>query len=114
MENKLLRGDIVSKNIYNKLVTKINVLKNKNIIPKIEVIIIGNRQDSHLYVKLKKKKCDELGIICSINKFKESVTEKDVCELIDKFNIDSNVHAILVQLPLPIHFNTNKIINNSL
>ena len=109
--NKLLRGDIVSKNIYNKLVTKINVLKNKNIIPKIEVIIIGNRQDSNLYVKLKKKKCDELGIICSVNKFKESVTEKNICELIDKFNVDDNVHTILVQLPLPTHFNTNKIIN---
>ena len=111
MDNKILNGKIVSEHIYNKLNKKIDLLKKENIVPKIEVILIGDRTDSELYVKMKQKKCEQLNIICSINKFNNNCNQNEILNLINKFNNDKNVHGILVQLPLPNHLDTNIILN---
>tara|TARA_B100000927_G_C16389593_1_gene438777 strand:- start:9 stop:914 length:906 start_codon:yes stop_codon:yes gene_type:complete len=111
MEKKLLNGKIVSEKIYSDLDYKINVLKKSNIVPRIEVILIGNRDDSELYVKMKQKKCEKLNIICSINKFKENVSQDEIIIMINKFNENKCVHGILVQLPLPSHLDTHIILN---
>ena len=111
MRDKILNGKLVADNIYNELNYKIDLLKKSNITPRIEVILIGNRSDSELYVKMKQKKCEKLNIICSINKYEENCTQIEIINLINKFNKDKYVHGILVQLPLPIHLDTNSILN---
>ena len=54
---KLLDGKLVSEKIYNQLLERINSLKNKNVYPKLVVIIVGDRKDSLVYVNMKHKKC---------------------------------------------------------
>jgi methylenetetrahydrofolate dehydrogenase (NADP+) / methenyltetrahydrofolate cyclohydrolase len=110
---KLLDGKETANKIYESLIPKINYLKNEyNITPNLSVIIIGEKPESLSYVKMKSKKCKELGIDSKIYHMNSNNSTKDVICQINKLNRDSNVHSILVQLPLPNHLNTTKIISS--
>ena len=60
------------------------------------VVIVGERADSLLYVKMKKKKCDELGIECNINFLSVTVTTDEICEFINTYNETNSIYGILV------------------
>lgn len=78
--------------------------------PSLSVIIAGDDAASKIYVNTKKKKAMEIGFESEIIEFPEDVSEKTLLEKIEQLNNDANVNAILVQLPLPEHINTKKII----
>ena len=84
---------------------------NKGITPGLGVIIVGDRKDSALYVKMKNKSCKEVGITSKIIKLSENVSTENVLFIIDMFNSDNDVHGILVQLPLPEHINEDKVLS---
>lgn len=107
---KILDGKLVSENIKNKLKEEIKKLKEKNIIPGIAVILVSGDNASDIYVKNKKKICDELGINSFVYNFKNNVNQSEIISLIKKLNKDENIHAILVQLPLPKHINSAKVL----
>lgn len=108
----ILLGKDIAQNIYDDLTEKINKLLKLNIVPKLSVILVGNRADSETYVSMKHKKCKELGIISDILKFDENVSQKELINTIQSLNNDTNVHGILVQLPLPNHINTDTVLSN--
>lgn len=93
------------------LKSKINILREKKITPKISVIIANNEESSKVYVNNKKKICEELGILCEDYFLDENVTNEDVINLVKKLNNDKTVHAILLQLPVFKHLNERLIIN---
>lgn len=99
-----LSGKEVANNIYA------NLNLNKNITYGLGVILVGNNESSHIYVKMKEKKCKELGIDFKKILFPDEVTESELINQIKKFNSDSGISGILVQLPLPPHLNKNKIL----
>lgn len=78
--------------------------------PNLAIILIGNREDSSLYVSLKEKEAKKVGIDTHLYKCGETVSEKEVLEMIKFLNNDETVDAILIQLPLPAHLDTDKII----
>ena len=78
--------------------------------PSLAVIIVGDDPASKIYVNLKKKKAQELGITSQVIEMNASVTEQELLDKIDELNNDKEVNAILVQLPLPAHINTQKVI----
>lgn len=80
--------------------------------PGIGVLIVGNRADSKMYVSLKERACSEVGIHFELLRFPEKTTEQELLIQIDKLNKSPEIHAILVQLPLPKHINENIIINS--
>jgi methylenetetrahydrofolate dehydrogenase (NADP+)/methenyltetrahydrofolate cyclohydrolase len=82
-----------------------------NITPRLAIIQVGDNPASNNYVKGKIKDCEEIGIIPSLFKLEESVTEDRVIELIERLNANMYVHGIIVQLPLPSHLNEKKITN---
>jgi methylenetetrahydrofolate dehydrogenase (NADP+) / methenyltetrahydrofolate cyclohydrolase / formyltetrahydrofolate synthetase len=109
---KLMDGIEVSRNIYCNLIEKIKYLyEEHNIRPKLSVIIVGNRPDSLSYVKKKQQKCKELEIESQIIHMPSYVTEIDLLNQVSILNKDSNIHGILVQLPLPEHINQDKILS---
>lgn len=108
----LLKGKDVAISIYDSIIPKIRILAEKNIIPKLQVIIIGKRPDSMMYVRMKKKKAESLGLITEIKFCDESISNGEVLELINEYNIDDKIHGILVQLPLPSHLDTNLILDS--
>ncbi len=75
------------------------------------MILAGNDPASRVYVNNKKKACELCHIHSEEYTFPESVTEKELSELIDVLNKSENIHGILVQLPLPGHIDEKKILN---
>jgi methylenetetrahydrofolate dehydrogenase (NADP+)/methenyltetrahydrofolate cyclohydrolase len=80
--------------------------------PNLAIILIGDREDSELYVGLKEKEAKKVGIDTHLYKCAENVSEKEVLEMINFLNNDETVDAILLQLPLPEHLDTDKIIGS--
>lgn len=77
----------------------------------LAIIIVGNRSDSELYVSLKIKKCQELGINHTLIKLPNDINEEKFIYHIQKLNKDNNINGILVQLPIPEHLNKQKILD---
>ena len=90
----------------------LNDLKEKtyNLNISFAVIQIGNNEASNVYIKQKKKMCDFLNINFNHYKFDENIDENEIIALINRLNNDSTT-GILVQLPIPDKFNTEKILN---
>ena len=78
--------------------------------PGLAIILAGDREDSEIYVNIKQERAKEVGIDTHLYKIKESETTEDIIELIKHLNQDDEVDGILVQLPLPEKYDTDKII----
>jgi methylenetetrahydrofolate dehydrogenase (NADP+) / methenyltetrahydrofolate cyclohydrolase len=85
--------------------------ENRDKVPGLSVILIGNFAPSLIYVNNKEKNSREVGINSEVIRYPESITEKEVLSKIEKLNKNENVSGILVQLPLPKQINKEKIIN---
>ena len=107
--------EIIDKNLSSKPIIEkyYSDLKNINLKDKpiLSIILIGSRQDSLIYVNIKKKKCLELGIICNIHNYDNNVLDTIIIDKINELNNDLNVKGIMVQLPIPKNLDKNKIIS---
>ena len=78
--------------------------------PNLAIIMVGNREDSEIYVNLKEREAKKVGIDTHVYKCPADIPEREVFEMIDCLNKDDLIDAILVQLPLPEGFDTDGII----
>lgn len=106
----IIDGKKISENILLKIKNKVNELKKTGIFPQMAAILVGNDPASQLYVSIKEKTCQKVGIKLQKHEFSSNIQEQDIINLIKKLNNDKKIHGIIVQLPLPKKFNTNKII----
>ena len=90
---------------------KISLLQEGGKIPYIEIILVGEDQESERYVGMKLKKIKEVGADGQIRKIEEDVSNDDLMKIIDGLNSDDKVNGILIQLPLPDVFETEKILS---
>ena len=104
---QIIDGKLVAKSYLNNLEEDISRLKVR---PCLAVIIVGEDPASKIYVNLKKKKAVELGLNSIVIELPENISECDLLNKIDELNKDENIHAILVQMPLPKHINANVVI----
>ena len=98
----LMDGKLVSKNMKEEIKSKIEKLEK---VPCLAVIRIGEDEASKIYVKLKHKMCEELGINCIEHHLNETVKQEELISLIEELNNDKNVNGILLQSPIPYHLN---------
>lgn len=104
---QLIDGKLVSQKILENLKNEISLLAQK---PTLAVIIVGEDAASKIYVNLKKKKAQELGINSTVVEMPVTTTQEELLDKIENLNQDNNVNAILVQLPLPKHIDTKVIL----
>lgn len=78
--------------------------------PGLAVILVGADPASQVYVGSKRKSCAEIGIVSKSYDLPETTTEQALLELIETLNQDAEVDGILVQLPLPKHIDSTKVI----
>jgi len=78
--------------------------------PGLRVILVGNNPASQVYVKKKAEQASRLGLDGDILHLPEDVTMEHLLGKIDAYNADPDVHAILIQLPLPKHLDTNRVL----
>ncbi|MGQ9798591.1 MAG: bifunctional methylenetetrahydrofolate dehydrogenase/methenyltetrahydrofolate cyclohydrolase FolD [Ignavibacterium sp.] len=108
---QLLDGKKIAADIRKELKEKIDDLRSKGkSVPGLVAILVGENPASQIYVASKRKACEEIGMKTKVEKFPSTLSEKELIEVIEKYNSDREYHGILVQLPLPKHINENKII----
>lgn len=111
MTAKLINGNEVAQKIREELKQETAQLKEKyNVIPGLVTILVGENPASVSYVTAKQKTSKELGFYSIQDNQPATITEEDLLKLIDKYNKDSKIHGILVQLPLPKHINETKVL----
>lgn len=104
-------GKLISQQIKDELKEMVSELRKEGKEICLAVIQVGNDPASTVYVGNKKKACEYIGIKSLAYELPEATTEEELLSIIDKLNCDSNVHGILVQLPVPVHINEERIIN---
>lgn len=109
-EEKLLKGKPVAEHVYQKVAANLDVLKSKNVLPKLTVILVGNDPASRVYVNRKEKTSKKLGMDSETIYLPEETSEQELLNLISELNNNPQVHGILVQLPLPEHIDEQKVI----
>lgn len=86
----------------------------KGVKPGLAVVIVGNDSASHAYVNSKSKMAKQCGFNSIQHTLPEETTQADLLKLVGELNADASIHGILVQLPLPKHFNSDEIIQSIL
>lgn len=105
---KLIKGRKIADGILADLRRKI---KKEKLKPGLAVILVGEDKASQIYVALKKKAARKIGVNFFFFKFGKNIPEGKIISKIKELNKDEKIHGILIQLPLPAKFNTQKIIN---
>ena len=106
--DKHLSSKPIVEELYKNMKLIVPILKDA---PSLSIILIDDRDDSKIYVNMKKKKCLELGIECNVYSYDNTISENIIIKKIKYLNNDDSVSGIMVQLPLPKHLNTENILS---
>lgn len=106
---KIADGKALAEKIYENIKKEVLKLKKR---PVLTVIITDDNEAGKVYVRNKQKACEKTGIESVTTYFPQDVSEQDILAKIKDLNNDKNVDAILVQLPLPPHIDTEKVLNS--
>ncbi len=108
---QILDGKKLSQKIKSQIKSQTKELKEKyNIVPGLAVVLVGDDPASLTYVKMKEKACKEVGFYSIVHHMPESISQQEIEETIKMMNQNPNIDGILVQLPLPSHIDTTKIL----
>jgi methylenetetrahydrofolate dehydrogenase (NADP+)/methenyltetrahydrofolate cyclohydrolase len=93
------------------LAVEIEALARRGIVPGLTVVLVGENPASQVYVRMKGKACVDAGMKSDTIRLPAETPEAELLALIDRLNADPAVHGILVQLPLPQHINSNRVLH---
>ena len=111
----LIDGKKIAAELREDLKNEVSELKSKyNKVPGLTVILIGDMAPSQIYVRMKEKAANEVGLKSEVIRYPGEVEEKTVLDKIEELNKDNSVSGILVQLPLPKHIDKQKVIESIL
>jgi methylenetetrahydrofolate dehydrogenase (NADP+) / methenyltetrahydrofolate cyclohydrolase len=111
MTAQLISGTEIARQIREELKEETAHLQEKfAVAPGLVTILVGQNPASMSYVTAKQKAAKELGFHSIQENQPETIAEADLLALIDRYNRDSKIHGILVQLPLPRHINETKVL----
>ena len=104
----IIDGKELAKKIRANLKIECEELKNKQINPKLAVIMVGDDPASKVYVRNKSKACEDVGIEYKEYLLSSTTTQKKLIELIEKLNQDKTINGILLQSPIPANLDINE------
>ena len=108
---KIIDGKRIAADIRAEIKGEVERLKAKTgKVPGLAVVIVGERKDSQTYVRMKRKACDEVGIHSFHSELPETISEKELIDVVKGYNDNPDCHGILVQLPLPKHIDEEKVL----
>ena len=108
MTARIIDGKKIAAGIREKLKQKIAALPSA---PQLAIVLVGNDEPSLIYVRNKQKAAAQIGLLSQLHHLDENISEEELLKIIAQLNADSEINGIIVQLPLPKHLNTNRIIN---
>src|SRR6185369_1496995 len=107
---QVIDGKAIAAKIRGELSAKVADLKSEGVVPGLAVVLVGEDPASKVYVSMKEKACSDVGIFSDEYKLSAETSETELLSLIAKLNADRKINGILVQLPLPKHINTEKVL----
>jgi len=108
---QLIDGKALAKKVQDSVATKVEQLKQEeNIVPGLAVILVGDDPASHAYVKMKAKACERVGFYSITHNMPDTISQDEIIATIEMMNDNPRIDGILVQLPLPKHIDTDKIL----
>lgn len=111
MSAPVINGKQVSEEIRGALRGEVERMAKQGFTPGLAVVLVGEDPASQVYVRNKEKACQDLGYYSEVHRLSASTTQDELLELVDKLNRQSNIHGILVQLPLPKHIHEKAVID---
>ena len=107
----IIDGKSIAAEIRQSLKEKVMLLKEKEITPKLSVVLIGEDPASCVYVRNKEKGCVDVGIISDTRRLPANIKESSLIEMIKEINNDDSIHGVLVQVPLPKGLDEKKVLS---
>jgi methylenetetrahydrofolate dehydrogenase (NADP+)/methenyltetrahydrofolate cyclohydrolase len=110
MTARVLDGIALGRTIRQEVADETARLKTRGIVPGLAVVLVGENPASKAYVGSKEKACREAGMHSAKVERDAAISEAELLGIVDQLNRDPAIHGILVQLPLPKHINTEKVL----
>lgn len=110
MTAQIIDGKKMAQEIRGEIKREVEGLKGWGVEPGLAVVLVGDDSASHLYVNLKEKACTEVGVYSQVHRLPAATTQAELEGLIARLNEDRKIHGILVQSPLPAHFDEADIV----
>jgi methylenetetrahydrofolate dehydrogenase (NADP+)/methenyltetrahydrofolate cyclohydrolase len=108
---QIIDGKRLANSVQESIAKEVEELKQtKNIVPGLAVILIGDDPASHAYVKMKAKACERVGFYSITHNMPDTISQEEIIATIKMMNDNPRIDGILVQLPLPSHVDTDKIL----
>jgi methylenetetrahydrofolate dehydrogenase (NADP+) / methenyltetrahydrofolate cyclohydrolase len=112
MSAQLIDGNALAKRIRADVSGRTEALRARGVQPMLAIILVGEDPASQVYTKHKVNDSQQTGLAATLERFPADLKEADLLARIDALNRDPSVHGILVQLPLPKHLDTHKVIES--
>ncbi|MFC5408422.1 bifunctional 5,10-methylenetetrahydrofolate dehydrogenase/5,10-methenyltetrahydrofolate cyclohydrolase [Larkinella bovis] len=107
---QLLDGKLLSQQIKQELAAEVAAIKSTGgKIPHLVAILVGTAGRSETYVASKMKSCEEIGMVSTLIRFDESVSEDELIDAVRRVNHNPDMDGLIVQLPLPAHISADKV-----
>jgi methylenetetrahydrofolate dehydrogenase (NADP+)/methenyltetrahydrofolate cyclohydrolase len=110
MPAQLLDGVALSKKIRTEITARAAIVTAKGTRPGLAVIVVGDNPASAVYVRNKVKACEEVGFHSVLERYEAEMNEEALLARIATLNADPAIHGILVQLPLPAHIASERVL----
>ncbi|MBN1369046.1 MAG: bifunctional methylenetetrahydrofolate dehydrogenase/methenyltetrahydrofolate cyclohydrolase FolD [Dehalococcoidaceae bacterium] len=110
MTARIIDGKQTAEEIKGELKLRIETLKRQGITPGLATVLVGDDPASSVYVNIKIKTCEKLGIASFHHHLPATTSQPELLKLVNELNMDASVHGILVQVPLPPHINETQVL----
>ncbi|EEJ72298.1 bifunctional methylenetetrahydrofolate dehydrogenase/methenyltetrahydrofolate cyclohydrolase [Lactobacillus ultunensis] len=107
---KILDGKAVANLLAQNLKEKVKKLKSEGIVPHFCVINIGDDPASKIYVRMKKRRAEKIGIVQDVYQLSADTSQEEALKLIDKLNSDPKINGVMVQLPAPDQIDADELL----
>ena len=112
MTANVIDGKAIAKAIQQEIAEEVARLKAEhNLVPGLATVLVGSNAASQTYVRMKRRRCAEVGIHSIGIELPDDVTQAEVEARVRELNADPTIHGILVQLPLPDHLNEESVLS---
>ncbi len=111
MSARILDGTAVAKAIREEVAAEVVGLRGSGRKPGLAAVLVGEDPASAVYVRSKGKACEEAGMFSVTIRLPAETSEAELLATVDQLNNDPDIHGILVQLPLPKHINSEKVLH---
>src|SRR3954452_10583666 len=109
MTAQILDGKAAAAQIKNELTERVSALRTQGIVPGVATVLVGADPGSQLYVGMKHRESEAIGMNSIQRELPADATQQDVESVIDDLNPDPACHGYIVQLPLPKHLDTDAL-----